>query len=51
MTFNSSKCKVLHIGNATINSEYKMRDIQLETVDTQKDLGIVMSSDLKTKMR
>ncbi len=25
-----------------------MRDIQLETIDTQKDLGIVISSDLKT---
>ncbi len=25
-----------------------MGDIQLETIDTQKDLGIVISSDLKT---
>ncbi len=25
-----------------------MKDIQLETIDTQKDLGIVISSDLKT---
>ncbi len=37
MTFNSSKCKVLHIGNANLNSDYKIRDIQLETIDTQKD--------------
>ncbi len=28
MTFNSSKCKVLHIGNANLNTDYKMRDIQ-----------------------
>ncbi len=48
MTFNSSKCKVLHIGNANLNLDYKMRDIQLETIDTQKDLGIVISSVLKT---
>ncbi len=46
MIFNSSNCKVLHIGNANLNSDYKMRDIQLETIDTQKDLGIVISSDL-----
>ncbi len=48
MTFNSSKCKVLHIGNAILNTYYKMRDIPLETTDTQKDLGILISSDLKT---
>ncbi len=39
---------MLHIGNANLNSEYEMRDIQLETIDTQKDLGIVINSDLKT---
>ncbi len=48
MTCYSSKCKVLHIGNANLNSDYKVRDIQLETLDTQKDLGIVTNSDLKT---
>ncbi len=48
LTFNSSKCKVLHIGNANLNLDYKMGDIQLETIDTQRDLGIVISSDLKT---
>ncbi len=48
MTFYSSKCKVLHIGNANLNTDYKMRDIQLETIDTEKDLGFVISSDLKT---
>ncbi len=47
MTFNSSKCKVLHIGNANLNLEYKMGDIQLKTIVSQKDLGIVISSDLK----
>ncbi len=48
LTFNSSKCEVLHIGNANLNTDYKMRDIKLETIDTQKDLGIVIISDLKT---
>ncbi len=48
MTFNCSKCNGLHIGNSNLNTDYKMRDIQLETIDTQKDLGIVISSDLKT---
>ncbi len=48
MTFNSSKCKVMHIGNEILNSDYKMRDIQLETIDTQNDLGIVINGGLKT---
>ncbi len=36
MTFNSSKYKVLHIGNANLNLDYKMGDIQLETIDTER---------------
>ncbi len=36
MTFNSSKYKVLHIGNANLNLDYKMGDIQLENIDTQR---------------
>ncbi len=48
MTFNSSKCKVLYIGKANLHSDYKMRIIQLRTIDTQNNLGIVISSDLKT---
>ncbi len=37
----------MHIGNAKINTDYTMRDIQIETIDMQKDLGILFSSDLK----
>ncbi len=45
MTFNVSKCKVMHIGNANIHTDYTMSNIQ---IDTQKDLGILISSNLKT---
>ncbi len=38
----------MHIGNANINTDYTMKDIQIETIDMQKDLGILISSDLKT---
>ncbi len=34
--FYSSEYKVLHNENANLNLDYKMRDIQLETIDTQK---------------
>ncbi len=35
-------------GNANINIDYTMRDIQIETIDMQKHLGILISNDLKT---
>ncbi len=37
----------MHIGNSNINIDYTIRDIQIETIDTQKDLGKLISSDLK----
>ncbi len=47
MTFNVAKCKVMHIGKANINTD-NTKGFQIETIDTQKDLGILISSDLKT---
>ncbi len=44
MTFNVENFKVMHIGNVNINTDYTMRDIQ---IDMQEDLGILISSDLK----
>ncbi len=38
----------MHIGNANINTDYTMRDIQIETIDMQKEIGILISSNFKT---
>ncbi len=48
---NKSKCKVMHIGYQNGNYSYKMRDENidhvLEETKAEKDLGVIISSDLK----
>ena len=45
--FNVDKFKVLHIGNRTVQANYTMNGKQLAKVEQEKDLGVVISSDLK----
>ena len=47
MFFNVDKCKVLHIGNRNVQADYTMNGIQLAKVKQEKDLGVVISDDLK----
>ena len=47
MFFNVDKCKVLHIGNRNVQANYTMNGIQLAKVEQEKDLGVVISNDLK----
>ena len=47
MFFNVDKCKVLHIGNRNVQANYTMNGKQLVKVEQEKDLGVVISSDLK----
>ena len=47
MFFNVDKCKVLHIGNRNVQASYTMNGKQLAKVEQEKDLGVVISSDLK----
>ena len=47
MDFNVNKCKVLNIGSKNMKSSYTMNNIQLENVSNEKDLGIIISNDLK----
>jgi len=47
MDFNVSKCKVMHVGKTNPKKSYYMRGNILEEVDQEKDLGIIISSDLK----
>ena len=43
---NDGKCKVLHIGKNNPKNAYFMNGFQLPEVDTEKDLGVLTSSDL-----
>ena len=52
MKFNNGKCKVMHIGKANPIYQYKMLSnstecTTLETTSAERDLGVVISKDLK----
>ncbi len=48
MKFNVAKCKVLHVGTSNTNSIYNLRGLQIKTTDTEKDLVVIISNNLKT---
>ena len=47
MRFNVGKCKVMHIGHRNPKSQYILKGTALESSDTEKDLGVTITSDLK----
>jgi len=47
MTFNSSKCKVMHMGRNNPSSEYSIQGEAMAAVDQERDLGVIISKDLK----
>ncbi len=46
MSFNTTKCKVMHIGSRNSNLTYYMGGEPQQTVE-ENDLGVTMSGDLK----
>ena len=51
LTFNSSKCKALHIGRQNRHHVYTLQGDVLEDAEVEKDLGIYMNQDLKFGMQ
>ena len=47
MSFNIDKCHVLHIGSHNPNVNYVMNHSELKSVDEEKDLGVIISKNLK----
>ena len=47
MSFNVDKCSVMHIGHNNMKKPYNMSNQQLPTTDQQRDLGIIITKDLK----
>jgi len=47
MNFNVSKCAVMHLGCNNIESNYKMGEADLSCVSDQRDLGVIITDDLK----
>jgi len=44
------KCNVFHLGSTNPCCEYSMRNISLEEITEEKDLGVTISRDLKFHM-
>ena len=49
MPFNEEKCKLLHIGPATLGAQYTMGDTLLNCAEVEKDLGVHIDAELKFK--
>ena len=47
MPFNIDKCKVMHFGNDNYNFEYEINGNWLESVEFQRNLGIIVDKSLK----
>ncbi len=48
MSIKVEKCKVMHIGNSNPRFKYHVRNQDLSSVKLGKDLGVVISDNLKT---
>ena len=47
-SFNVAKCKTMHIRHSNPRNDYRLQGITLEKSDLEKDLGVFVSSDLKS---
>jgi hypothetical protein len=47
MAFNYSKCKVMHVGKKNPKYDYFMRGTKVSTTDEERDVGVLISSNLK----
>ena len=47
LSFNTDKCKVMHIDDKNPKLIYKMRDQELDKVKQEKDFGIIINCYLK----
>ena len=51
MDFNVLKCKVLHLGRQNKKFEYTMNGLELESVDKERDIGVVVEKSLKPSLQ
>ena len=47
MEFNIPKCKIMHIGRRNPNFRYMMNGQELQTVEEEKDIGVLVTNSLK----
>src|SRR6266568_6039490 len=47
MTLNIEKCKVMQLGFNNPNIEYNIKEVKVERVQEEKDLGVIIVNNLK----
>ena len=50
LTFNTEKCKTMHIGRSNQQADYQLNGSTLGKSSQEKDLGIVVANDLKSSV-
>ena len=51
MTFNKEKCKSMHFGHNNGMQDYYMDGVKLSTIKEEKDLGVLITDDLKPSVQ
>ena len=51
MTFNKEKCKTMHFGHNNGMQDYYMDGVKLSTIKEEKDLGVLITDDLKPSVQ
>ena len=51
MAFNVSKCHIMHFGKTNRRYKYNLGGSQLEATEWEKDVGVVVSNDLKPSLQ
>ena len=51
MAFNADKCHILHMGEQNRKFKYQLGGSDLETVAFEKDVGVLVSNDLKPSLQ
>ena len=51
MPFNVDKCRVLHAGYHNADANYTLLDAPIRTTEVQKDLGVLITKDLKFSLQ
>ena len=46
MAFNMNKCKVMYVGRNNINCKYYMNDLNIDSINEEKEMKVVTSTDL-----
>ena len=51
MSFNIAKCHVMHVGLHNPHTVYKMDGVELATTETERDIGVLVCSNLKPALQ